>query len=252
MNDRIGRARSDTLAQSPRGEIRHWQIGPRIRVGGTIGKIGQDVKIGAGKALSNPIVDAALAMIPGVGPAISAAAGATGRVLDTSQGGLHGVNGVVELAKGGAQGYAAGKLGNAVSGAARTGGIKAVGSLAMKKALGTGGGAPLPGGGSESDPYGDGHPEIFDPSAVPGAHGGGWMDTVGSFLGNHGMDIAKGALGAGAAYEGYQNNKRSNQLTNDALSKLNANPQAPDLSPIFADQGNPYARNRKIPVVGRL
>jgi hypothetical protein len=65
------------------------QIGPRIRVGGTLGKAGQAVKAGVGKALSNKYVDVGLSLIPGVGPGLAAAANAAGHVLDTSGGGIH-------------------------------------------------------------------------------------------------------------------------------------------------------------------
>lgn len=136
------RARSDVLPRSPQGATRHWQIGPRIRVGGSVGKIGQNVKIAAGKALSNPYVDGALALIPGVGPGISAAAGAAGRVLDTSDGGLHGVSGIGSLASGAAKGYAAGwgaeKLAGMLGGLG--GGSNAVGSAIPDSALGIGDG----------------------------------------------------------------------------------------------------------------
>lgn len=41
---RTQRARSDAVARSDRGEVRHWQIGPKIRIGGTVGKIGEKIK----------------------------------------------------------------------------------------------------------------------------------------------------------------------------------------------------------------
>lgn len=85
-----------------------------------------------------------------------------------------------------------------------------------------------------------------------GAGAGGVLPAVGSFVKDHWQDLAKLGLGVGAAREGLKNNQQSNQLTKDALSKLNSNPSAPDLSSMFADPGNPYAKNRKIPVVGRM
>lgn len=48
------------MAQSPRGERRGIQIGPRIRVGGTLGKIGNKIKEYA------PFIGAAGAGLPGV------------------------------------------------------------------------------------------------------------------------------------------------------------------------------------------
>lgn len=131
------RARSDALSRSPRGASRGWQIGPRIRIGGTVGKVGQNVKIAAGKALTNPIVDGALTLIPGVGPAFAAAAGAAGQALDTSNGGLHGASGVGKLATGAAKGYAAGKIAGGIKDAVnmvRTGGLDALRNAASAEA----------------------------------------------------------------------------------------------------------------------
>jgi hypothetical protein len=109
---RIRRARSDAIAQSPRGERRGIQIGPRIRVGGTLGKIGQKVKIGAGKVLANPVVDTALAFVPGVGPGVAAGARALGTALDTS----HGSVGLGTIAKNGIEQYALNKAATSIPG----------------------------------------------------------------------------------------------------------------------------------------
>lgn len=38
------RSRSDQMARSPRGETRAWQIGPRIRIGGSVGALGEKIK----------------------------------------------------------------------------------------------------------------------------------------------------------------------------------------------------------------
>jgi hypothetical protein len=57
------------------------QIGPKIRIGGTLGKIGQDIKEGAGK-----VAKAAAPVVSLFNPAIGAALGAAGTALDTSGG----------------------------------------------------------------------------------------------------------------------------------------------------------------------
>lgn len=127
---RTYRARSDAMSKGVRGERRGIQIGPKIRVGGTLGKVGQDLKIGAGKVASNPWVQGIAGAT--LGPGAAAAIGALGKTLDTS----HGSVGLGDIAKGGVQGYGAGKLGQTVGGLAK-GGL----SLGKVGGLVTGGGA---------------------------------------------------------------------------------------------------------------
>ena len=57
------------------------QLGPRIRIGGSVGKLGQKAKITVGKLAQKtaPIVSL-------VNPAMGAAFGAAGDILDTSEG----------------------------------------------------------------------------------------------------------------------------------------------------------------------
>jgi hypothetical protein len=185
------RARSDILAPSARGDRRGWQIGPRIRIGGSIGKVGQNIKIAAGKALENPIVDGALTLIPGVGPGLAAAAGASGRVLDTSNGGLHGLSGVGSLAAGAAEGYGAGK----VAGLAKT----ALGSLVQQGAgyFGGGSAAGAASGGASSgdvDPYDDGgNGEGYNDGSSDPSGAGGSGASGGDGLGG----LVQGAVNAG-------------------------------------------------------
>ena len=121
------RGRSDSLARSPRGASRGFQIGPRIRVGGTLGKIGQKAKIGLGK-LEKTIAPAAM-FIPGFGPALAAGLEASGNVLDTSNGGLH-MNNLPGVALKTAGMYAGGKLAGALEG-------KLAGSTLGKPMLGS-------------------------------------------------------------------------------------------------------------------
>ncbi|HEY9228545.1 MAG TPA: hypothetical protein VIP11_17965, partial [Gemmatimonadaceae bacterium] len=107
------------------------QIGPRIRIGGTIGKIGQNVKNAVvkgvkdtgheiGRAASNPWVQAALATgLAATGVGAPAAAG----IMAATRGGgallKPGGNigdGLLEGAKGAAIGYGAAKAGDLVRG----------------------------------------------------------------------------------------------------------------------------------------
>jgi hypothetical protein len=129
MNSRV-RSRSDAMSRSPRGESRGWQIGPRIRIGGTVGKIGEGIK----KVLPSPgqiIGGAAL------GPIGASAGGLIDKSTSPLQHGIqYGVDavgaglGAAALAGGGAAGGAAG--GTAGSGAAGAG---AVAGTAGKSAL---------------------------------------------------------------------------------------------------------------------
>lgn len=210
MNYRIGRARSDALAKSARGEVRHWKVPglSGLRIGGSIGKAAEAIKKN----------------IPSVGGMIGSATGiAGGGVLGSV---LGGANPLDDLKKGA-------QVASVI--------VPAIG--AGTKTAGT-----VAGGGSESDPYGDGMPGVFDPSAAGGSDP---MGVVGKYIKDHWQELVKAGLVAGTSYEAYKNNQQANQLTNDALARLKTPSVAPDLSSIFADQGNPYARNRKVPVVGR-
>jgi hypothetical protein len=272
------RSRSDTIARSPRGETRHWQIGPRIRVGGTLGNIGQQAKIGLGKVASNPFVDGALGFIPGVGPGLSAAANMAGRALDTSNGGLHGMDGVMSLVKGGATGYAAGMAGNAIRGAA---------GKALSAGMGAFGGHGGSADGSvaptqdqiDADPYGDGNPSGAGLDAngmpLPGGSGGqSLLDRLKGLVGGAGKAFAgaagggKGGIldtllaGAGVASQA-KDRARMQGVQNDAinyaksgydekaplraraLAQLSSDQPTSDLSSIFSNPGNPYDNQKR-------
>lgn len=82
------------------------QIGPRIRVGGTLGHLGQEVKIGAGK-----VAKAAAPVVSFFNPAIGAALAAGGTALDTS----HGAVNPLDIAKGAIMNGGLGALGRGVS-----------------------------------------------------------------------------------------------------------------------------------------
>lgn len=130
------------------------QIGPRIRVGGSVGHAGQQIKLGTGKVLSNKYVDMGLSLIPGVGPGIAAAANVAGRVLDTSKGGIHSVGDVANIAKDAGMVYAGGRALGAAKGAIAQHGVKdalkgaVTSGLSKAKQLTSGGGASDGGGGS--------------------------------------------------------------------------------------------------------
>lgn len=84
-----------------------------IRIGGSLGKLGNKLKRGAGKALSSPLGRLAAGVL--FGPAGAAAAGLAGDVLDTSEGKFNvakaGRRAVGDYALGKAAQYATGKVG---------------------------------------------------------------------------------------------------------------------------------------------
>lgn len=202
------------------------QIGPRIRVGGTLGKIGQAAKVGLGKLdkAAAPFV----AMIPGVGQIAAPIMNMAGTVLDTSHGGVS----LGDLGRAGIQSagmYGAGKLlGGTISH------IPGVSTLGAKI-------SEIPGvsalGGALKN--------------IPG------VDEIGGFLKGHAGDILTAAQGVQA----YGQQQKANSLQNkglgyatgaydekDALRKQAlgelTNEQLPDLSSIYGPRGtpNPYAR----------
>lgn len=246
------RARSDVRGSGPTTR-RGFQIGPRIRVGGTLGKIGQNVKVAAGKALSNPIVDAGLTFIPGVGPGIAAAAGAAGRALDTSNGGLHGVGGLGSLAAGAAEGYGAGKLATGLTSGIGSiingGGLNADGSpmgvLDRLKGLVTSGGAGVTGAISGGL---NGLKGLLSGGGTPGASGGNsLLDSLllGGSVASAAADKAKqqGLIDKSTQYATNAYDEKA-PLRTKALAGLQ-NTTAPDLSSLFSNSGNVYSRQRE-------
>ncbi len=119
---RLSVARLSQQASSARRGI---QIGPRIRVGGTLGKIGESVKQHAGQV-------AKIASVPlsFMNPALGAALAAGGRALHTNEGAA----GLGDLAGAAGKAYALGKVGQGIGGA-----LKGAGSIGSK--LGSLGGA---------------------------------------------------------------------------------------------------------------
>lgn len=239
------RARSDARGQGPRTR-RGIQIGPRIRIGGTLGKIGQKVKIGAGK-----VAKIAAPVASFVNPGLGAILGAAGTALDTSKGGV----GLGQIAMSGAMNYGLGKAVGKIPGVGKLGS-----SIASK----------IPGGGRVADLLGKVGKMGGGLPGVGGAEGGGggWMDKLGGFLGEHGDQL----LTAGALASSYGTEKANRELRERAMgyatgsydqrAPLRAagmagalNPERPNLSGIFANPGNAYARPgtaTRVPITDRL
>lgn len=210
------------------------QIGPKIRVGGSVGKIGQGLKIGAGKVLSNPIAQGAIGAF--LGPGAAAAAGGLGRALDTTNGG----SGIGDLALGTAKGYGVGKVGQVAKGA-----------------LGALGGGSSAGGAAGAASAASGLiPHNAEGGIDWGKLASGAAGGVGDFLtGNGGLNALGAAQGVNAAMLGKKSSDFANKafdLQNDSYTQrapLRAlgmqrltTPTAPNISGIQATTGaNPFA-----------
>ena len=107
------RGRSDSIARSPRGASRGFQIGPRIRIGGSIGHAAQKLKEGVGK-VEKAIAPAAM-LIPGVGQIAAPILNTAGHLFDTSDGGVH-LTTLPKLALEDAGLYGGGKMAGAIEG----------------------------------------------------------------------------------------------------------------------------------------
>lgn len=220
-------------------ERRGFQIGPRIRIGGSVGKAGQAIKEGAGKVLSNKYVDMAASLIPGVGPGIAAAANAAGHVLDTSGGGIHSVGDVANIAKDAGTTY----LGSKVLAKAK-GAIGRDGLLSSAKKLITGGGSD---GKGSAGVVGDIAGKL---TSGPSGDRGGVLDKL----------LLAGSVASSAADRKRQQDmqdRASHYATDSYDSRAGLrerglsqalNPEKPDLSDVFAAPGNPYAVSARKPV----
>lgn len=219
------------------------QLGPRIRIGGSLGALGQKAKVGTGKVLSNKIVQGVIGAT--AGPWAAAAAGAAGKALDTSRGRV----GIGDLAKGGVTGGISGLAGmgvkNAVGSIARHGVKGAVGSgLSTAKRLVSGGGS-------------DGTGRFGMAGDLVGRFGGGDDDGGRSSV----LDalLLGGGIAASAA-----DRKRQQDMQNRAAKyatdsydsraglrekglQMAMDDSTQDLSSLFADPGNPYDRQRRQP-----
>jgi hypothetical protein len=205
-------------------------------IGKAIGKGAKDTGHFVGKVASNPIVDAGLAMIPGVGPGVAAGAAGLGRLM--APGGNIG-----NALKSGATGYLAGMGGSALKGALAGGGSlgSKLGALATgaKGLLGgsnaTPNAAAQQGGGTAGSPGGPWGPpgEGASPAvaaAQPG-NSGGFMGALGNMFknpdGSLNMQKVLGAAGTVSGIVGQQQaNKQAsnyyNQRMGNAQNGINA------------------------------
>ena len=233
------RGRHDVVATSSRGERRGFQIGPRIRIGGTVGKIGQNVKntvthaatdIGhtVGSVASNPwvqgLTEAAL-MASGVGAPAAAA------IMAAEKGGgalLKKGGNIGDAVKGGVTGAAMGYGGAKVGGLLRS--SLGIGSqVPLSGAMGGGGGAAgdVIGGDASGIPGIGADGNVVDPSTGLPAGGGGssWWDKAKSVFGGakdaiaggKGSPLDKVLAGAGLV-SSYLDKKRQEDLQNKGLA----------------------------------
>ena len=213
------------------------QIGPRIRVGGTLGKIGQKAKIGVGK-LAQPVGKVVGVFNPALGTAISTA----GDILDTTDGKFN----FKKAAKNAVIQYGASKLAN-VGGKKILGALKRGGDTASMA-----GDIGLPGGDIAS-------------AAEPGRFRS-IIGTAGKFLGGSdgfGMDdVLKYGKAAGDAFGAYEDRERFGRMEDianreyaagapmrDAGRQMLMDQSRPDLSGVFTEQPQRY---RKITVGSRV
>lgn len=213
------------------------QIGPRIRIGGSVGKIGQKVKIGVGK-----VAQKAAPIVSIFNPALGAAVGAAGDVLDTSEGGFSFKKAALDAGRNYAIGKVAGGLKSGVS-ALRSG--QGIGAAA-KSAVGMGAS-----GGGELAGIEGGNIAASDPSR---------FRSVVDFLGKHKDTIADIGQVGESVYDRYQENQdrktaeeryRALQPLRDQAVAGLMDTSRPDLSGIFADPTNPQARYRRVNVGSR-
>ncbi len=122
------------------------QIGPRIRVGGSLGKFGDKAKKVGQKALSNPWVQGGLGLLTG-GATIPLLAGAAGGFLKEHAG-------VGDVVKGAGKGFLAGSAGK---------GVRSIGQSLLSSG-GSGGATVTSAGGAVPPPA-----PVIPPSASAGA-----------------------------------------------------------------------------------
>jgi len=228
------RGRSDVVATSSRGERRGFQIGPKIRIGGSVGKIGQNVKNAVvkgvkdeghfvGKVASNPwvqgLTEAAL-VASGVGAPAAAA------IMAAEKGGgalLKPGGNIGDAVKGGATGAVMGYGGAKLGGLARS-----ALNLGSQVPLGGAGGAAgdVIGGDASGIPGIGADGGVVDPSTGLPAGGGGssWWDKAKSVFGGakdaiaggKGSGLDKVLAGAGLV-SSYLDKKRQEDLQNKGL-----------------------------------
>lgn len=214
------------------------QIGPRIRVGGTLGKIGESIRKPVGRALQ--VAAPFASFIPGVGPLAAAGLGALGGAVGGKIAGDSDKHALMAGAAGAAGGYGVGK-GFAGGLGGFDGMAKAGGGLMGKVGSGV---------------------KAVGKAALGGMGGGGEGQGGGGF----GMDdLIPLLLGGGAAWQGVTANNEANALRERAMgmaeqdyagrgqfrtaaAPMLLNQQRPDLSATFGGYTNPYTK--KLPAVG--
>lgn len=199
------------------------QIGPKIRVGGTVGHVGQAIKTGVGK-VAQPVGKAVSLINPALGTAISTA----GDVLDTTDGAFD----FGKAAKNAALQYGVGKVANTVGkqvlGASGIGSkVKVLAGAAGKKLLTGGDGAS--GGGIDRN-------GILDKLLL----GAGVASSAADKMRQQKMQdqASKYATGSYDARAGLREKGIADML----------HQSTPDLSGVFAAPGNPYAVQARKPI----
>lgn len=231
------------------------QIGPRIRVGGSVGKIGQQLKVGAGKVLKK--VAPVATLIPGVGPLAAAGLAAAGTAMDTSKGRV----GLGDLAGAGVKSYglsrAAGLLTKVPGVSAigkKLGGLPGVGRAGefLRGARDRIGGALPDGMNSINDIPGYDRAKQMVLGGGGGGGGEGGMSMMDKIL--LGGTIAAGAEDA-LHRRGLQNRAEDyavgsyesrSPLRSRALAMLEKDVR-PDHTGMFVDPGNVYDTQRRLP-----
>lgn len=226
------------------------QIGPRIRIGGSVGKVGQKLKIGAGKVLSK-----SAPLVSFINPAWGAAAGAVGDALDTTDGRFD----IGRAAMNAGKSYGMGKIGGKVLKK-----IPGVDKLAGK----TPGVSSIAGGLRNKIPGGDqignaleAMQSVDGPLSLGGEEPGRFR-RLGDFLSANKDDILDYAGALGSAYQGYQEGEREDELfkrnraeferlrpLRDAGMQGLMNTTRPDLSSMFVQEP---ARYRRVNVGSRV
>lgn len=234
------------------------QIGPRIRVGGSLGHAAQNAKVGLGKVASNHWVQAGLGALT-MNPLLVAGLATAGRAADTSDGS----RGFGDLAMAGVKGGLSGWAGAQVGGMAR-------GAQAIHAGTGAGYGQiaktmgskvlSLPGmamHGAARRVMGDGGDDGGGMADSLADHGRGILDKLGGAGGLLDKGLMAGAIAAAAAdrqkqsqmldeAKGYATQSYAERapLRTRALSGLTdptsgAN-KTPDLSSIYGNTGSVY------------
>lgn len=207
------------------------QIGPRIRVGGSVGKFGQKAKIGIGKVASK-----AAPVVAFFNPALGAAVGAAGDILDTSEGGFDIGRAAMNAGKTYAFGKVAGKLKSGLG--SLRGANYGIGDVAK--------GAAMELKEAVTDPS---RFRSISAGLMPGGSGGDKLRTL--------MDLGKAGEGI---YDRYQQNQDRNmaQREYENAAPLRQAAQAglldtsrPDVSSIFADPNATQGRYRRVTVGSR-